>query len=520
MMKLFFLNNDSLYKIFTTLEKTPKNSHIQIFIESSNQFFHNPRRSTQIDTILRKRNIKATFIAQNEHQKIFFEEHKINHEVKKENKIRLLLNLVYWFFFNIKKFHIHTYDSKNYTFFAIFWAEILLLLMAGYGIYSLILPKTTITITPAYEMNEVVYNFRYLYPEDLANYPYTGKHILIPIYTGTLNNITSSLTLDKQLRPDGSMTKGTIRIINTTKSPISLKIHSQLIDDLGIEYTTNDKVTIPASQWKDKAGIAYVSITSKNTPENNLLVQEKGESITLGHRFLIKNLRQSRYTKQIYAEASDGFDMKTYKQPWFILQSEIGELQKQLYNSLYEKRKEYLTSEILPKGWILLPFDEFITMHNCQYDAMGDTWAIEELKLMSWTLHCDLTFNYVQKEDVINGMKEYIEKRSSNTRKVVSIQNNFMNFFDLRTGANHTYIIPTKVNIIEAYNLQTDTNNVLGSLKAQLAGKSKQEAQQLLQTIPEIEKWEINISPFWYSAITTVKSRIHLKINDSHTTTE
>lgn len=120
--------------------------------------------------------------------------------------------------------------------------------MAGYGIYSLILPKTTITITPAYEMNEVVYNFRYLYPEDLANYPYTGKHILIPIYTGTLNNITSSLTLDKQLRPDGSMTKGTIRIINTTKSPISLKIHSQLIDDLGIEYTTNDKVTIPASQ--------------------------------------------------------------------------------------------------------------------------------------------------------------------------------------------------------------------------------------------------------------------------------
>lgn len=85
-------------------------------------------------------------------------------------------------------------------------------------------------------------------------------------------------------------------------------------------------------------------------------------------------------------------------------------------------------------------------------------------------------------------MKEYIEKRSSNTRKVVSIQNNFMNFFDLRTGANNTYIIPTKVNIIEAYNLQTDTNNVLGSLKTQLAGKSKQEAQQLLQTIPEIEK--------------------------------
>ena len=72
-MKLFFLKQDSLYKIFTTLEKTPKNSQIQIFVESENQFFNNPRWSKQIDGIISKRGIKATFIAQNDHQRKFFE---------------------------------------------------------------------------------------------------------------------------------------------------------------------------------------------------------------------------------------------------------------------------------------------------------------------------------------------------------------------------------------------------------------------------------------------------------------
>ena len=247
-MKLFFLKQDSLYKIFTTLEKTPKNSQIQIFVESENQFFNNPRWSKQIDGIISKRGIKATFIAQNDHQRKFFEDNKINHEVKKENQIRRFFNLLYRFFFNIRKFHLHTYQNKNYSFFAIFGAEILLILIAGYSIYSLILPQTTITVSPSYEMNEVVYNFRYMYPQDIANYPYTGKHIIIPLYNATVPNISTSMSLDKKVNAEGTIVKGTIRIVNTTNTALSLKINTQLIDDLGIEYTMDDKISVPSSQ--------------------------------------------------------------------------------------------------------------------------------------------------------------------------------------------------------------------------------------------------------------------------------
>lgn len=518
-MKLFFLKQDSLYKIFTTLEKTPKNSHVQIFIESENQFFNNPRWSKQIDGILSKRSIKATFTAQNDHQRKFFEENNINHEVKKENKIRLFLNLLYRFFFNIKKFHLHTFQNKNYSFFAIFGAEVLLILLAWYSIYSLILPQTTITITPSYEMNEVVYNFRYMYPQDITNYPYTGKHIIIPLYTGKAWNITTSMELNNKIKGDGTMLKGTIRLINTTQSVLSLKINTQLVDDFWIEYTMDDKVIIPASQWQNQAGVSYVNITSKNSPENNTLVQEHGGTISLWHRLLIKNLRQSFYTKQVYAETSEWFDITQYQKPWFILINEIAELQKSLYSSIFDRRKDYVTSEYIPQGGTLLPFDNLITVENCDYKAIGDTTQIDQLSIMSGSLSCDINFTYVQKDDIVSGIRQYISNRSTNARKVVNIQNNFINFFDILTWDYNTYIIPTRVNIIESYNLQADTNHILPGLKDQLAWKSKIEALRILQTIPEIEKGEISISPFWYSSVTNVKSRIRIKIVEPNQTT-
>ena len=135
---------------------------------------------------------------------------------------------------------------------------------------------------------------------------------------------------------------------------------------------------------------------------------------------------------------------------------------------------------------------------------------------MSGSLTCSINFAYVKKDDIINGMRQYITNRSTNARKVVNIQNNFINFFEILTGEYNAYIIPTRVNVIESYNLQSDTNRILPMLKDQIAGKSKADALQLIQSFPEIEKGELNISPFWYSSVTSVKSRIRIKISEQN----
>ena len=515
-MKLFFLKNDSLYKIFTTLEKIPKKSNVQIFVESENQFFNNVRRSKQIDKILHKREIEAIFIAENKKQEAFFEKNNINHDIKKQSQISKFINLLYRFFFNIKKFHLHTYENKNYTFFAIFWSEIFLLIILWYFFYSLILPQTTITLSSSYQINEIVYNFRYMYPEDIENYPYTGKHIVIPLYRSSVKNASLSLDLNKKLIPEQStITKWKMRLINTTNNPISLQQKTQLIDSNGIEFVTTNKVVIPRSQWPQQAGAAYVDISAKDTVQNNELMKKYGQNISIWHQLLVKRLRQSIYTKQVYGEISEWFTQNTINNTGTILFNEIWSLQKELYFQIFDKRKEYITPNNIPEWWIFIPFNKFISVNWCKYSASWDNKNPKELKILSWSLSCTIDFAYVKKSDIISWIQQYIEKRSTDSRKVVSIQNNFISFFQILTGEYNASIIPTRVNVIESYNIKTDKNNIIPTIKSQIIGLDIDAAKKIIGMYPEIEKVDIKISPRWYSTITNIKSRIFIKIKKS-----
>ncbi|MBU1757595.1 hypothetical protein KKG31_00115 [Patescibacteria group bacterium] len=53
------------------------------------------------------------------------------------------------------------YAKKNYIFYAIFGFEVAFFLIILYLLYTLVLPSTMITITPANQVENIIYNFRY-----------------------------------------------------------------------------------------------------------------------------------------------------------------------------------------------------------------------------------------------------------------------------------------------------------------------------------------------------------------------
>ncbi len=71
-MKLFFLKEHSLYKIFKTIEKIPDNRTINVYIDPEHAFFDNERRGNQIKELLEKKHINAFFITKTEKAKYFF----------------------------------------------------------------------------------------------------------------------------------------------------------------------------------------------------------------------------------------------------------------------------------------------------------------------------------------------------------------------------------------------------------------------------------------------------------------
>ena len=71
-MKLFFLKEHSLYKIFKTLEKVPDNRTVHVFIDPEHAFFDNEWWGVQIKELLKKKHITALFITKTDRARYFF----------------------------------------------------------------------------------------------------------------------------------------------------------------------------------------------------------------------------------------------------------------------------------------------------------------------------------------------------------------------------------------------------------------------------------------------------------------
>ena len=72
-MKLFFLKDHSLYKIFKTLEKIPNGKTIHIYIDPEHAFFDNEWWGKQIQELLVQKNLHAFFVTKTEKARKFFE---------------------------------------------------------------------------------------------------------------------------------------------------------------------------------------------------------------------------------------------------------------------------------------------------------------------------------------------------------------------------------------------------------------------------------------------------------------
>ena len=185
-MKFFFAKTDSLYKIFKSLEKIPSHRSVEIFIDPEHSLFDNERRWQQIKDIIDKNKIDATFVTKNKKNRDYLKSVWLKTNLIKERHIQKAINMSYLFLFNIKKFHLQTYESKKYLFILIFFFEILLILWILRFIISLIVPSANIIIQPSEATDTIIYNVRY-YPNNDSNSANETRFLYVPFYTWSLN---------------------------------------------------------------------------------------------------------------------------------------------------------------------------------------------------------------------------------------------------------------------------------------------------------------------------------------------
>lgn len=507
-MKLFFSADDSLYKIFKTLEKIPRGKPVDISIEASHSLFDNEWRWKQIKETLEKRWVDATFSTQDEKSHKFFEKIGLKTNYVEKNKLLQILNTIYLFFFDIKKFHLDT-KWKKLSWILVFGFEVIFTLWVLYLIYLLVIPNAKITINPSQNTETIIYNFRY-YPAD-SDFSSYSKYISIPYYTWSLEysyELSMNITNIKYLQ-NPSVWK--IKIYNTLNQDFTFVPNTRFITEDWRLFQITNYIKVPA--WSTEApSETVVTVKAMEYDDNGILMWNRW-NIPWWTRLLIKNLKESFFLEQIYAVAIGDFAGWTLDSQWQISQEDIDLLSWKLTSYISQQKKNIAIQNFSNKDVILLTFPDSISYEIKSIDIPFEVW--DDSTLINWSVKAEIGYIYIKWGDLIDAFSKYIQQRPSEKAKFISLDQNSLVFYenDWTVDDKWVHVVPTKIQVIQWYDFNKDINWILDEIKSHIVWAEKEDARIYILQYPEISSVKLKVVPWRYSNIPKLKSRIRILVN-------
>lgn len=510
-MKFFFAKTDSLYKIFKSLEKIPSHRNVEIFIDPEHALFDNEWRWQQIKDIIDKNKIDATFVTKNKKNRDYLNSVWLKTNLVKEKHIQKAINLFYLFFFNIKKFHLQTYESKKYLFILIFFFEILLILWILRFIISLIVPSANITIQASESTETIIYNVRY-YPHDDPRAATETRFLYVPFYTGALNykhELTISTANSKYI---SNPSHGEIKIYNKKDQEYTIVRNTQFNTSDGLIFRAVDDFVLPA--WTEKHPSETIITVKADEYDNNWELIGIRWNIPFKTQMYITKLEESSITKDIWAESIENFYWRDTESIWTVTDKDIQQLRDKLTNQVYSKKMQVVSENFPIESWFLLPFETITTttFNNIEIPQLSG----DNIPTIKWTAYVTYNYIYVLRSDLYQIFMTYVNERQSENDLTVKIDQNSLQFLkDSNTTNNdeikkiwRTYSISTQINVVHTYDFEKDPKQILSEIKNKIAWMDVNDARNyILSSFDEI--WSVKISvPLWYNSIPVIKSRI------------
>ncbi|MDR0606968.1 MAG: hypothetical protein LBG52_01135 [Candidatus Peribacteria bacterium] len=519
-MKFFFAKTDSLYKIFKTLEKVPNGRKVEIFIDPEHALFDNSRRGKQIKEILDQKHLEATFTTKSSKNRAYFREVGLSVDQIKERNIEKAINLLYLFLFNIKKFHLHTYESKKYIFALIFLFEAVFIGIVLRVIISLILPSATLTIQPAEDLEQIIYNFRY-YPASQSGQIADSRYLTIPYYTGSIDYKYDLVISTANIKHITNPSQGQIKIYNTKPLSYSLVASTRFVTAEGLVFRAMEDIII-ATGDAEYPSETVISVQADERDENDQIIGVRG-NIPMKTQMWIKNLNESYYLREIWAESMERFQGGSTQSFGSVTDKDIATLTGKLVDQIYKQKMNVVSQNFAITDGVLLPFESITRTHFTTIDV--DQPGGAETPTIKGTAYVSYLYHYIYRKDLLKAFTTYIKERPSEKIQVLHIDQNSIKFIkdtssfeqgELRKDGE-TFIIPTQITVVQGYDFLQDSNKMLSQLKELISGKAIEEARiAILSTYMEVGSVKISVAPLRYTTVPTIKSRIKIHIPTEH----
>ena len=513
-MKIKFSSGDSIYKIFSTIQKLLPWKKVFITIEEGNPIFDNIWRGLQLKEILQNNRVPYTFIAQSPTQKKYFEEAGLNYtfgESKSEGFLAKLNKKL-----GERKIPTFNLPVKNkYRLYLIVGLEILLVFFVLKYFLGILNTAAYVYVRPSFEVKEYVYPFVfYKHNLNIDRYIADQDIIYMPYFTGsTQKRIELSLPV-ADVRYINRRAQWTIKILNYTPRQYPLRATTRFVTKDWIVFRTKHWVNIPPAQdWKP--GVAYAEVIADEYDENGQIVGARG-NIGTWEELYIKNLKVSFFDKKIVAYPTKPFQWWETQAQWTVTTWDIQNLRQAILQK-FEKDFPKILRQIKAQqpGKILLP-PELATGKLVSWQI--STPVGSSGGKVAWAGVFEITYAYVNEEDFSTAVDKYFVQRPFEGLKMIKVLTWDIQFlqiipwsqkFDLPPWS--IFKIVTNFKVVAGYIFDTDINLLKEEIKSKIVGKDKQEAIKIIRSYPQVNSVWIKISPPWYDKLPQLKSRIYFR---------
>lgn len=511
-MQLQFSQEDSLYKIFKTLKRVPPYKRVTISLEKWHEIFEHDRRAHQLAELIIKQHLTAEFITNTLEEANTLRTAWLTVTSKQKTGINALVDKVKEFFFSTGSIHKQLLSKKNTQSYLILAAEIAVLIVVGIFFWWLVSPKATVIITPTNSIKPVTYQYHfYPYWSWVTSDARMHGQISIPYQMDTIP-YTHEMTIDVQdVTYSYSPAHGVVQLQNTTDEVISLVWGTQLITSWSILFTLDRWVNVPIGT-PENPWTVNVSVTARDYTDSGDPIWVLG-NIPRDTELLIKNLPISM----------DAWRVKAIAIRWFtdwetigigtILQKDIESIEQKILAFMEDNKKKFLQENTSDPTRIILPFDQLITFSVEEFISTSTVW--DSATFVDGRVKADLSYLYIKKSDLIEGVEMYLEERPTDGLFLLDIDQPSVTFFELNQDNEWEQIthfsIPTRINTIWWYNFGLD-NNMLGEeMKSKIAWLTKEEAKQELLLYDLVLDSTIRLSPPRYDTLPQEIERIEMK---------
>jgi len=329
------------------------------------------------------------------------------------------------------------FDKKDYLSFIVLWIESLILLIALYIFYVILVPTSVLSIKPSYNLEEIAYNFRY-YPIESPLWWQDTKFISIPYYKSNIEHDLAFSVPLSDLKYNVINAQWFVKVTNTLNTQLTLKPNTKFMTDDGLLYKSLDWITVPG-RWS-----VVVSVESLEKDEKDQIIWTRG-NIQAGTKLQVKNLQGSLKSK-IEVLSTVNFSGGKFFTEGIISDKDISNFTSKAKEQIAKIKRDVLIKQLKTESTKPLLFDDMIDVEILSISLNKKAWDVANV--VDGSIKAKLIYRYIYRDELMSAVYKFTAERPNQSFSLLEIDRNSTVLFDRFISSTGVYIIPTKVNTV------------------------------------------------------------------------